>query len=118
MCFALFYGNFCMDLYSVDSDEAMKRLTLHRYNFFFSVKHFIAVTVYGKTSFNPSSLLLFKRNSSLNASSPILFKETLPTSGSDKNKTPVIQHELLSVFGSNLFFGTAFHFSVLYESES
>jgi hypothetical protein len=23
--FALFYGNFCMDLYSVDSDEAMKR---------------------------------------------------------------------------------------------
>jgi hypothetical protein len=22
--FALFYGNFCMDLYSVDSDEAMK----------------------------------------------------------------------------------------------
>jgi hypothetical protein len=23
--FALFYGNFCMDLYSVDNDEAMKR---------------------------------------------------------------------------------------------
>jgi hypothetical protein len=23
--FALFYGNFCMDLYSVASDEAMKR---------------------------------------------------------------------------------------------
>jgi hypothetical protein len=23
--FALFYGNFCMDLYSVDSDKAMKR---------------------------------------------------------------------------------------------
>jgi hypothetical protein len=23
--FALFYGNFCMDLYSVDSNEAMKR---------------------------------------------------------------------------------------------
>ncbi len=22
--FALFYGNFCMDFYSVDSDEAMK----------------------------------------------------------------------------------------------
>jgi hypothetical protein len=22
--FALFYGNFCMDLYSVDSDEAIK----------------------------------------------------------------------------------------------
>jgi hypothetical protein len=23
--FALFFGNFCMDIYSVDSDEAMKR---------------------------------------------------------------------------------------------
>ncbi len=23
-CFALYYGDFCMDLYSVDSDEAMK----------------------------------------------------------------------------------------------
>jgi hypothetical protein len=23
--FALFYGDFCMDLYSVDSDEVMKR---------------------------------------------------------------------------------------------
>jgi hypothetical protein len=23
--FGLFYGDFCMDLYSVDSDEAMKR---------------------------------------------------------------------------------------------
>jgi hypothetical protein len=23
--FSLFYGNFCMDLFSVDSDEAMKR---------------------------------------------------------------------------------------------
>jgi hypothetical protein len=35
--FALFYGNFCMDLYSVASDEAMKRgneaLMLHRFNF-------------------------------------------------------------------------------------
>jgi hypothetical protein len=25
MCFALFYGDFYMDLYSVDSEEAMKR---------------------------------------------------------------------------------------------
>jgi hypothetical protein len=35
--FALFYGDFCMDLYSVDSDKAMKRgneaLTLHCFNF-------------------------------------------------------------------------------------
>jgi hypothetical protein len=23
--FALFFGNFCMDIYSVDSDEAMKQ---------------------------------------------------------------------------------------------
>jgi hypothetical protein len=23
--FAIFYGDFCMDLYSVDSDEVMKR---------------------------------------------------------------------------------------------
>jgi hypothetical protein len=31
--FALFYGYFCMDLYSFDSDEATKRETLHRFNF-------------------------------------------------------------------------------------
>ncbi len=31
---ALFFnGDFCMNLYSVDSDEAMKRLTVHRFNF-------------------------------------------------------------------------------------
>ncbi len=60
---------------------AMKRYTLHRYNFFLSVKSFIAVTFYEKTSFKASSLLLFKRNSSLIASFPLLFKVTLPTSG-------------------------------------
>jgi hypothetical protein len=47
----------------------------------FSIKRFIAVTSYEKTSFNASSPLLLKRNSSLNASSPLLFKVTLPTSG-------------------------------------
>jgi hypothetical protein len=26
--FGLFYGNFCMDLYSVDSNEAMKRWSI------------------------------------------------------------------------------------------
>jgi hypothetical protein len=36
--FGLFYGDFCMDLYSVDSDEAMKQgdealKTLHPFNF-------------------------------------------------------------------------------------
>jgi hypothetical protein len=45
-----------MNLYFVDSDEA-RRL---------SVKRFIAVTFYEKSSFN--------------ASSPLLFKVTLPTS--------------------------------------
>jgi hypothetical protein len=65
--FALFYGDFCMDLYSVDRDEAMKRgneglsasslqflsiikrASVHCYNFFLSVKCFIAVAFYGKT---------------------------------------------------------------------
>ncbi len=86
------------DIYSVDSDEAMKRgnealnasllqflSIVKRFiasllRFFISVKRFIAVTFYAKTSFNASSPLLFKRNSSLNASSPLLFKVTLPTS--------------------------------------
>jgi hypothetical protein len=61
--------------------------SLHRSNFFHSVKRFIAVTFYGKTSFNALSLLLFKRNSSLNASSPLLFKVTLPTSGCEQSST-------------------------------
>ncbi len=76
--FSLFYCDFCMDLYSVDSNEAMKggyeavnALSLQflssvkRFivtNFFLSVKRFIAVTFYGKTSFNASSALLLKRN--------------------------------------------------------
>jgi hypothetical protein len=29
----VFDGDFCMNLYSVDSDEAMKRLTVHHFNF-------------------------------------------------------------------------------------
>jgi hypothetical protein len=88
--FALFYGNFCMDLSSVDSNEAMKRgdealnasslqflssiklFIASSLQFFLSVKRFIAITFYRKTSFNASSLLLFKRNSSL-----LLFKVTL-----------------------------------------
>jgi hypothetical protein len=57
---------------------------LHRYNFYFSVKRFIAVNFYGKTSFNASSPLLFKRNLSLNASAPLLFKVTLPSSACGK----------------------------------
>ncbi len=44
--FALFYGYFCMDLYNVDSDEAMKRgdeaLNASSLQFLSSVKFFIA----------------------------------------------------------------------------
>jgi hypothetical protein len=92
------FVDFCKDLYSVDSDEAMKRdhealnastlqflSSVKRFiasslRFFLSVKCFIAVIFYEKPWFNASSPLLFKRNSSFNASSPLLFKVTLPTS--------------------------------------
>jgi hypothetical protein len=44
--FALFYGDFCMDLYSVDSDEAMKQgdeaLNASSLQFLSNVKCFIA----------------------------------------------------------------------------
>jgi hypothetical protein len=94
--FGLFYDDFCMDLYSVDCDEAMKRgdeafnasslqflSVVKRFIatiFFLRIKRFIVDNFYGKISFTASSPLLFKRNSSLNASSPLLFKVTLPTS--------------------------------------
>jgi hypothetical protein len=29
----MFFGDFYMELYTFDSDEAMKRLTIHRFNF-------------------------------------------------------------------------------------
>ncbi len=71
MFFALFHGDFCMDLYSVDSDEALnaswlqflssvKCYTASLLQFLLSVKHFIVVTFYGKTSFNASLQLLLK----------------------------------------------------------
>ncbi len=96
---ALFFGDFCMDIYSVDSDEVMKqgdealnasslqflsivkRFIPSSLQFLLSTKRFIAVNFYRKTSFDASLPLLFKRNSLLNASSPLLFKVTLPTSG-------------------------------------
>jgi hypothetical protein len=53
---------------------------LHRYNFYLSAKRFIAINFYGETLFNTSLLLLFKRNSSLNALSLLLLKVTLPSS--------------------------------------
>jgi hypothetical protein len=70
-----------MNLYSVDSNEAMKqgdealntsslqflssvkRFIASSIQFFLNVKRFIAVTCYGKPSFNASSPLLLKRNS-------------------------------------------------------
>ncbi len=50
-CFVLFYGDFCMDLNIVDSDEAMKRgdevLNASLLQFLNSVKHFI-VTIFSE----------------------------------------------------------------------
>jgi hypothetical protein len=63
MCFALFYGDFCMDLYSVDSGEAMKGgdevLNASSLQFLSSVEHFMATIFF----------------SALNASLPLLFVE-------------------------------------------
>jgi hypothetical protein len=63
MCFALFYGDFCMDLFSVDSHKAMKRgdeaLNASLLQFLRSVKRFIATIFF----------------SALNVSSPLLFME-------------------------------------------
>ncbi len=46
--FALFYGDFCMNLYSVDNDEEMKQsdeaLNASSLQFLSIVKRFIAVT--------------------------------------------------------------------------
>jgi hypothetical protein len=90
------FGNFCMDIYGVDSDEAMKRgdealnasllqflsivkrFITSSLQFLLSIKHFIAVNFYRERSFNASSPLLLKRNSSLYASSPLLFKLLCP----------------------------------------
>ncbi len=89
-----------MDLYSVDSDEviehgnealnasllqflnSVKRFIASSVEFFLSVKRLIAVPFYEKILFNASTPLLFKRNSSFNASWQLLFIVTLPTSAS------------------------------------
>jgi hypothetical protein len=48
--FAMFYGNFCIDLYSVASDEAMKRgneaLNASSLQYLSSVKRFIATVFF------------------------------------------------------------------------
>jgi hypothetical protein len=94
MCFALFCGDFCMDLSSADSDEAMKRgdetSNASSLQFLSSINRFIATNFF--SALNAPLLLFaekhhltlhhryFKKNSSLNASAPLLFKLTLPTS--------------------------------------
>jgi hypothetical protein len=118
--FGLFYGDFCMDLYAVDSNEAMKRgdealnasslqflrsvnaSLLHRYDLLLSVKRFIAVNFYGKTSFNASLPLLLKRNLPLNASSPLLFKVTLPTSAYLSSRYVVAAGTMWSILPTDL----------------
>jgi hypothetical protein len=61
--FGLFIGDFCMDLYSVDSDEAMKRgdeaFNASLLQFLSIVKRFIATIFF----------------SALNTSSPLIFME-------------------------------------------
>jgi hypothetical protein len=80
--FALFYGDFCMDLHSVASDVAMKRgnealnaSSHHRYSFFLALN----ASSHHRYSFflalNASSPLLFIENTLFNASSLLLFKE-------------------------------------------
>ncbi len=67
--FVLFYGHFCMNSYSVDSDEALKQgdealnghhfnfedvldsSSLHRYDFLLSLNHFITITFLRKIIF-------------------------------------------------------------------
>jgi hypothetical protein len=81
--FLCLFGDFCMDLHSVDSDEALNASSLQflssvkpfialSLRFFLSVKCLIAVIFYGKQLFNASSPLLIKRNSSFNALLPLL----------------------------------------------
>jgi hypothetical protein len=73
--FVLLYGDFCMNPYSVDSDEAMKRgdeaFNASLLQFLRSVKRFIATIFY--SALNPSLPLLFKENHCLTLSSPLLF---------------------------------------------
>ncbi len=75
------------------SDEGMKpgdeALNASSLQFFRSVKRFIAMTFFSLFTFlkglslNALLALLFKVDSSLNVSSPLLFSVTLPTSGNN-----------------------------------
>jgi hypothetical protein len=74
---ALLNGNFFMTLYSVDSDEAMKRgneaLNASPLLFLRSVKRFIASSLQFLLSVKRFIAVNFKEKSSFNASSPLLF---------------------------------------------
>jgi hypothetical protein len=65
--FALFYDDFCMDLYSVDSDEAIKKgneaLNALSLQFLSSIKHFIAPFFF--SALNALLPLLFMKKHSL-----------------------------------------------------
>jgi hypothetical protein len=68
--FALLYGDFCLDLYSVDSDEALSAsslLLLRR------VERFIATILF--SALNASSTLLLKENHHLTLNRRYFFKE-------------------------------------------
>ncbi len=73
---ALLNGNFFVTLYSVDSDEAMKRgneaLNASWLLFLRSVKRFIATIFY--SALNVSSPLIFKRNHHLTLHRHYFFK--------------------------------------------
>jgi hypothetical protein len=73
-------GDDALNASSLQFLSSAKRFIASSLQFFLSVKRLIGVSYCGKTLFNASSPFLLKRNSSL-ASSPLLFKETLPTSG-------------------------------------
>ncbi len=68
-------GDEALNASSLQFLSSVKRFVASSLCFFLSVKRFIAVVFYGKPSF-----------SSFNASSPLLFKLTLPTSA--KKSTP------------------------------
>jgi hypothetical protein len=94
--FVLLYGDFCKNSFSVDSNEAMKRgdeaLNASSLQFLRSIKRFIASLLqFFYSALNASSPLLFKETHRLmlhrryflkmiHASLPLLFKVTLPTS--------------------------------------
>jgi hypothetical protein len=80
-------GNEALNASSLQFLSSIKHFISSSLQFFLSVKHYITITFIEKHCstlhrcyFLKEIPLLFKRNSSLNASVPLLFKVTLPTS--------------------------------------